>query len=67
MALPPRRMLLVALVLALMGAPLLALAGGRLHARHALRASLATVLPSSPLAAAAGPAPGAKPFGSIGT
>ncbi|KAK9839209.1 hypothetical protein WJX81_001651 [Elliptochloris bilobata] len=57
MALPPRRMLLAAVVLALMGAPLLALAGGRLHARHALRASLGGVLPPPGAPAVVGVAP----------
>ena len=58
MVLPPRRMLLAAVVLALMGAPLLALAGGRLHARHALRASLAGVPPppAAPAVALVAPA-----------
>ncbi len=58
MSVPPRRLLLAAVVLALLGAPLLALAGGRLHARHALRASLAGTPPPPPTAAAAALEPG---------
>ncbi len=62
MAVPPRRLLLAAVVLALLGAPLLALAGGRLHARHALRASLAGAPPPPPplTAAAAALEPGGE-------